>query len=65
MQRDRVRLNGKEVTINATAAAVEHLPQRDANLLRFLFCDGMPAGKCLELRDRFLESGIPADGCVR
>ena len=64
VQGDGFPLDGKKEAVDAPAAAVEHLPEGDAELLRFILGDGVPLGHCGQLGDGFLKADVPAGGSV-
>ena len=42
VQSDGFSLDGKKEAVDAPAAAVEHLPEGDSELFRFILGDGVP-----------------------
>ena len=62
MQGDGVAFDGKQDAKDAGAAAIEHLPQGDAELLGFILGDGMPLGQGAQLGDGLLNARVPAGG---
>ena len=42
VQGDGIAFDGKQDAVDAAAAAIEHLPEGDAKLLRFVLGDGVP-----------------------
>ncbi len=62
VQGDGIAFDGKKDAKDAGAAAIEHLPKGDAELLGFVLGDGVPLGQLVELGNRFLDASIPAGG---
>jgi|SRR5208337_4584555 len=54
----------KKEAVNASAAAIEHLPEGNAELLRFVLGDGVPLGHLAQLGDGFLQTNVPAGGGI-
>jgi hypothetical protein len=48
VQGDGFSLDGKKEAVDAPAAAVEHLPEGDSELFRFILGDGVPLRGSLE-----------------
>ncbi len=62
VQDDDVAFDGEQNAKDAMPAAIEHLPQGDAKLMRFIIGDRMPLRHVAQLGDGFLQPREPACG---
>jgi hypothetical protein len=57
-------LDGKKDVVDASAAAIEHLPEGDAELLRRILGDGVVLRHRGQFGDGLLQAVVPTGGSV-